>query len=219
MSKSKVSGRTQIVKHLRNIDKQLAEHGKSMVQSLAYEAAAEARLHIMEQADTDFTQKYGPEAIASEVQAAKISDKSWGIIAPAKTKTHQMAENMYYAEYGAGILRDTRVVPAPEPKGEFITVSTDENTKRSWKTVQKDGSVIWSYNTTAKDMATTNGTKFPIKYLTPTGWQGITNRSKPLHYMAHARSWLRKNGAEKAKKSLQTILYRKRIERKESEEE
>lgn len=231
MSKKKtVKGVTSVVKHLSHIDQEVAKYGASMVQSLAVEAAEEAQNHIMKVGfDQNFTQRYGPEAIAREVGAAKISDTSWGVVAPVNTKTYQMAENMYFAEYGAGIMRD-RHIPAPVSKKDWITVTVAGGKrgvkKRSFKVNGNGHGTLWAYKTTPNDMAKDATTQqhitnsdYPVRFLTTSGWLGVTDRSKPLHYMKHARAWLRKNGAEKAKKSLQTVLYRRYKERKSIDNE
>lgn len=215
MSKKRgVRGTTRVVKDLNNINKKVTKWGASMVQTLAVEAAEEAKKHIMEVGkDPNFTQRFGIESIASEVGAAKISDTRWGVIAPVNHKTYEMAENMYFAEYGAGIMQEG-ITPTPITKGVYS---------------KKFGTVIWRYGTTAKDEAPTKETdeksrvigakSLPFKYKTKTrGWIGVTDRSKPLHYMQHARTWLRNNGAKQAKKSLQTVLYRQESNLEDEEE-
>lgn len=215
MSKKRtVRGTTRVVKDLNNINKKVAKWGASMVQTLAVEAAEEAKKHIRAVGkDPNFTQKAGVEAIADEVGAVKISDIRWAVAAPTKHKTYEMAENMYFAEYGAGIMQEG-ISPTPIPKGVYS---------------KKFNTVIWRYRTTADDEAPTKetdaksrvigATSLPFKYKTKTrGWVGVTDRSKPLHYMQHARSWLRNNGAKQARKSLQTVLYRQN-EYNEDEEE
>lgn len=214
MSKKRtVSGTTRVVKDLNNINKKVAKWGASMVQTLAVEAAKEAQTHIVIVGkDPNFTQWAGVDAIANEVGAVKISDTRWAVAAPTKHKTYEMAENMYFAEYGAGIMQED-ITPTPITKGVYS---------------KRFGTVIWRYWTTDKDEAPTKETdsksrvigakSLPFKYRAKTGWKGVTDRSKPLHYMQHARTWLRKNGAKQARKSLQTVLYRQKSYIEDEEE-
>ena len=78
---------------------------------------------------------------------------------------------------------------------------------------------VWKYHTTYLDSARTVETDeksrvigsraLPYKYhLATKGWVGVTDRSKPAHYMAAARRYLRKNWKQYFQEAINTTIYR-----------
>lgn len=203
--KNKVIGRTALVKSLNNLNYVVAKECESSVKGLMLDAEKETRDYFRNAAnDPLFTQRYGV-GMSEEIAAVRMSGKSWALIAPAKTKTYQMAENMYFAEYGAG-----KTTPNPASNwvknvGEPIVIEDAKNNVKRYLPNNDASAPKWVYKTTSAD-------KNPRKYwVTTKNCQqliGVTDYSKPIGYMAHARRWLRNNGAEYMSKRVQTTLYR-----------
>ena len=92
-----------------------------------------------------------------------------------------------YAEYGAGIMAE----------------GGDSNTSKPW-----------TYKTTPPDSAPVakkrGDRKIPYKWWTKTKvWRGMTDRSRPAHYMAAARRYIRKNWNSHVRKAINTVIYRR----------
>ena len=185
MSKN-VRGRTAVVANLKRIDNGVIIAAKNATQQLAIEASYEAKMRLaMAAAQPDFTQRFG-ERLVNEI-GVKEMPSGYAVAAPVKYTDKGTAENMYYAEYGAGIMAE----------------GGDSNTSEPW-----------IYKTTPLDsapVATKKGNrKIPYKWWTKTkGWLGMTDRSRPAHYMAAARRYIRKNWNSRFRKAINTVIYRR----------
>ena len=192
MSNKYVRNRVAVVKNLKRIGNKIPPAIDSAIEKLAWRAVEVAKDRLLNVAgDSDFTQKFGI-TLVDEI-GAKQTRNGIAIVSPYKHTDKATAENMYYAEYGAGIL----------------TEGGDGH---------KDGGV-WKYHTTYLDSARTVETDsksrvigsraLPYKYhLATKGWIGVTDRSKPAHYMAAARRYLRKNWKQYFQEAINTTIYR-----------
>ena len=185
MSKN-VRGRTAVVANLKRIDDGVIIAAKNATQLLALEAADEAKFRLMiASIRPDFTQRFG-DTLVNEI-GVKEMPSGYAVAAPVKHTDKGTAENMYYAEYGAGIMAE----------------GGDSNTSEPWiyKTTYLDSAPV----------ATKKGNrKIPYKWWTKTkGWLGMTDRSRPAHYMAAARRYIRKNWNSRFRKAINTVIYRR----------
>lgn len=202
MSNKYVRNRVAVLNNLKRIDSEMPIALRSATAKLADSACDVAKAQLARVAsDQEFTQKFGAKLV-DEIGVIKTRS-GYAIAAPYKHASKDTAENMYYAEYGAGILAE-----GGDSKG------TD----------------VWKYHTTYLDPARTVETdsksrvrgsrKLPYKYqLATRGWVGVTDRSKPAHYMAAARRFIRANWRSRFRQSINTVLYRKAKETDEGEEE
>ena len=137
--------------------------------------------HILELMDCERTKR-----LVNEI-GVKEMPSGYAVAAPVKHTDKGTAENMYYAEYGAGIMAE----------------GGDSNTIEPWiyKTTYLDSAPV----------ATKKGNrKIPYKWWTKTkGWLGITDRSRPAHYMAAARRYIRNNWNSHFRKAINTVIYRR----------
>lgn len=197
MSNKYVRNRVAVVNNLKRIDSKIPPAVNGAIQNLGYEAVDVAKSQLLRVAtDSEFTQKFGIKLV-DEIGLVEARN-GINIITPYKHHSKDTAENMYYAEYGAGILAEG---------GDSVT--------------QEE----WQYHTTYLDPARTlqvdsksrviGSRRLPYKYFLKTkGWVGVTDRSKPAHYMAAARRFIRKNWKQYLTRSINTVIYRKAREEK-----
>lgn len=115
---------------LKSIDNSIRGELGFALNDIAGEATLIAKQKII---DTDHTQKYGNE-LAEQVGYKVNTFKSGGgyaeIIAPYKDNTEEMRAQMYYLEYGAGLVSGE--------KWGYFTTPHDKNPKKGIKKTGKD---------------------------------------------------------------------------------
>ena len=182
MSKSKVIGKPSAkIKSIINEVNRIP----SFIENLAEECKEIARETLMQYAQEPltgtslFTQKHGEELVnyivaqpitSSGKQSTDKNSKSWEVRAGVNV-SEEIALELYYAEYGAGILADTVAISQrPIPK------YTPNHTLKSgyWYFKLLEG------QTTVK----THGKHIGMETI-----YGYTNQSIPVRYMAIARKW------------------------------
>lgn len=190
-----VRNRVAVVKNLLRLSELVPVYIDDELSNLALDAVEVAKDTLMEVAlDEDFTQKFGT-SLVNEIGAKKTRN-GIAIVTPYLHFEKDTAQNMYYAEYGAGILAEG-----------------GDGQKDKTKAYE------WKYHTTYLDSARTvyvdeksrviGSRQPPYKYYLKTkGWVGVTDRSKPAHYMEAARRYLRKNWKPHFQKAVNTVIYR-----------
>lgn len=185
MSNKFVKGTTKVVKSLQRLDQDIVEAADNSIQQLGQEAVTEAQFQLALVANTvGFTQRYGLNLV-DEIGLRKIPN-GYEVAAPVRNTTKTVSENMYFAEYGAGTY----------------------GTRRTWRypTTPADPSPIRELDSRSR----VSGSRIPpYKYFSPKkGWIGVTNWSKPAHYMRRARIFIRRNWNKYFSRNINTAIYR-----------
>lgn len=190
MKKSRVTNRA--TKKLNRVQKEIEEFGKRF-ERVAEESAQKAREIILTEGkapisnDDDFTQKHGTE-LAEYITVNRLGKYTfkWEIVAGAYADD-EIKYELYYANYGAGILS----APLSRTKySGYIPHAT-----------QKNG--FWYYNLLpGQTVIKTQG----VHAGEPTN-VGRTNRSKPLLFMTEARKYAKEQLGHNVK-DLKTSIIR-----------
>lgn len=156
-----VSGNKEMMAYLDSLDSHIRKQVKRSLADTSKKALDVAKTKLLQ---ADHTQKYG-DLLVKEV-GMKTDGKVVTIYAPYRTNTSEMRKQMYYAEYGAGVTtKQWRYHTTPNDKSRELPI--DEK-----------GRVIGSR-------------KESYHYQTKKGtWIGVTDRSKPVKYMAGARHFI-----------------------------
>lgn len=185
MSNKFVKGTTKVVKSLERLDQDIVEAAGNSIQQLGQDAVTEAKNQLALVANTvGFTQKYGLNLV-DEIGLRK-TPTGYEVAAPVHNTTESVAENMYFAEHGAGAY----------------------GARRTWRyrTTPADPSPVREIDSRSR----VKGSRIPpYKYFSPTkGWIGVTNWSKPAHYMRRARIFIRRNWNKYFSRNINTAIYR-----------
>lgn len=185
MSNKFVKGTTKVVKSLQRLGQDIVEAADNSIQQLGQDAVAEAKMQLALVANTvGFTQKYGLDLV-DEIGLRK-TPTGYEVAAPIRNTTKAVSENIYYAEHGAGVYGSRNVW--------------------RYKTTPADPSPVREIDSRSRVKGSRNP---PYKYFSPMkGWVGVTNWSKPAHYMRRARTFIRKNWNKYFSRAINTAIYR-----------
>lgn len=158
------------------------------VQEISAEALEKAKEKLLA---TDHTQKWG-DTLVNQIGLQKRKGDA-KIYAPVND-TLEMRNQMYYAEYGAGVVGGEVWYYRTTPHDKNPTAHHPYRVK-----VRKDGTVVVKERTNRL--------------------MAFTDYSKPAHYMAAARRYINKNARARTIEHLQTVLSRRPYKRRVVQEE